>query len=86
MQATGCPLGEDDVEALVATIREIDQIRDRSRIAKVTLYLPVGIFVPENEDVLRLFLARTQDLADQGVIVWATQAQVADAYFAWNPR
>jgi len=86
MQATGCPLAEDDVDALVATILEIDEMRDRSRVAKITLYLPVGIFVPENEDILRLFLARTQDLAEQGVIEWATQAQVADAYFARNPR
>jgi len=86
MGAGGCPLAEDDVDVLLAAILEIDEIRDRSRIAKVTLYLPVGIFVPDNEDILRLFLAQMQDLAERGVIEWATQAQVADAYFARNPR
>lgn len=79
-----CSYGFDDVDVLVALIREVDQNRDPNRIAKLTVYFPVHDFVPKNEPVLRYFFEQMQALADQGIITWATQRQVYEAYMAWN--
>jgi hypothetical protein len=73
-----------DVEKLVSIIQETDRNRDRNRIAKLSVYLPVSAFVPENEAVLRFFFEQIQILENEGIITWATQRQVYDAYMAWN--
>ena len=73
-----------DVDALVQKILEVDQNRDRKRIAKLCVYLPANAYVPENDEVLRYFFEQMQILANQGVITWATQKQVYEAYVAWN--
>jgi hypothetical protein len=72
------------VDILVAKILDINQNRDRSRIAKLTVYIPAALFVEENGDGLRYFFSQMQTLAQQGVITWATQKQVYEAYVAWN--
>jgi len=79
-----CTLTTADVDALVAKILDINQNRDRSRIAKLTVYIPAALFVEENGDGLRYFFSQMQTLAQQGVITWATQKQVYEAYVAWN--
>jgi hypothetical protein len=79
-----CVLTSEDASALVATIGTISRNRDRSRIAKLTVYLPASIFVAQNESLLREFFNQMKILQDQGVIAWATQKQVYDAYVAWN--
>jgi hypothetical protein len=79
-----CALASADVDALVAKILDINQNRDRSRVAKLTVYLPANIFVSKNEPALRYFFSQMQALAQQGVITWATQKQVYEAYVAWN--
>jgi hypothetical protein len=79
-----CPLTEEDVTALLAVIAEAAAVRDPNRVAKLTLYLPASLFVAENETLLRAFLAATQGLVEQGVIVWGTQGDVYDAYVAWH--
>jgi hypothetical protein len=79
-----CALTNADVDTLVTTIRELDQNRDRSRIAKLTVYLPANMFVPENEALLRYFFGQMQSLADQGILTWATQKQVYEAWVEWN--
>ncbi|MBA4379511.1 MAG: hypothetical protein C0393_02295 [Anaerolinea sp.] len=73
-----------DVDALVQKILEVDQNRDRSRIAKLCVYLPANAYVPENEAVLRYFFEQMQILQQQGIITWATQRQVYEAYVEWN--
>ncbi len=75
---------ESDVDAIVQSIRNVDASRDHSRIAKLTVYIPCNYFDPQNESVLRYFFVQMQTLADQGVITWATQKQVYEAYVAWN--
>jgi len=72
------------VNALVAKIMDINQKRDRSRVAKLTVYIPAALFVEENGDGLRYFFSQMQSLAQQGIITWATQKQVYEAYVAWN--
>jgi len=79
-----CVLTNEDVDALVAKILGINQNRDRSRVAKLTIYIPAALFVEENGDGLRYFFSQMQSLAQQGVITWATQKQVYEAYVAWN--
>jgi len=79
-----CAFNNEDVDALAAKIMEINQNRDRSRVAKLTIYLPANIFVIENESVLRTFFQRIKSLANQGIVTWATQKQVYEAYVAWN--
>jgi hypothetical protein len=73
-----------DVDALVEKILEVNQNRDRTRITKLCVYLPANAYVPENEEVLRYFFEQTQTLQEQGIITWATQRQVYEAYVEWN--
>ncbi len=73
-----------DVDKLVSIIRETDQTRDRSRIAKLCVYIPANAYVPENEAVLRYFFEQIQVLENEGMITWATQRQVYEAYVEWN--
>jgi len=77
-----CPFTEEDADLLVEQIQEVDRIRDRSRIAKVNVYVPVKLFSEENEVVWRYFLEQMQALEQQGVVTWATQGEVYDAYVA----
>ena len=77
-----CPLTNADVDTLVQMIVEINQNRDPNRIAKLTLYVPVDNFVAINEKVLRDFFSKMQELQNKGLIVWATQGEVYDAYMA----
>ncbi len=79
-----CALNNADVDALVTKILEIDQNRDRSRIAKLIVYLPANLYVPENETMLRYFFQQIQELQQQGLITWASQKQVYEAYVDWN--
>jgi hypothetical protein len=73
-----------DVDALIAIIRDVDKNRDRTRIAKLCVYLPANAYVPENEEVLRYFFEQMQSLQEQGTLTWATQRQVYEAYVDWN--
>jgi hypothetical protein len=75
---------ESDVDAIVQTILVVDASRDRSRIAKLSVYIPCNYFDPQNELVLRYFFEQMQTLASQGVITWATQKQVYEAYMDWK--
>ena len=79
-----CVLTDADVDTLVAKIMEIDQNRDRTRIAKLTVYIPANMYVNENKPALRYFFEQMQGLTDQGTITWATQKEVYMAYLNWN--
>ena len=78
------PLTDEDVDTLVDFIQQVDHDRDRSRVAKLTVYIPVNAFVMENESVLRYFFSQLDLLAEQGVLEWATQKQVYESYVEWN--
>ena len=77
-----CPFTEEDVELIVAQIREIDRIRDRGRIAKANIYIPLKLFSEKHEAAWRTFFEQMQALEQQGVVTWATQGEVYDAYMA----
>ncbi len=69
-----------DVDQLVGQIRSLAASRDRSRVAKVTVYLPVYFFSEKYETELRYFFAQMEGLQNEGVVQWATQRQVYEAY------
>jgi len=73
-----------DVDAIVATLLEVDATRDRTKIAKLTVYIPSSYYDAGYEDVLRYFFEQMKLLADQGIVTWATQRQVYDAYMEWD--
>ena len=77
-----CPLTNADVDSLVQKIVEINQDRDPNRFAKLTLYFPLENFVATNEQVLRYFFSKMQELQNKGLIVWGTQGEVYDAFMA----
>jgi hypothetical protein len=72
------------VDLIVAQILEVERIRDPSRVAKVNVYVPLTLFKAENEPAWRYFFEQMQALEQQGVITWATQGQVYDAYQTWQ--
>ncbi|MGE3695297.1 MAG: hypothetical protein AB7H85_08780 [Dehalococcoidia bacterium] len=76
----GCALTTADVSAAVATLREVDASRDPARVTKVTFYIPAENFDESNEAVLRAFLEAMSALESEGVVQWATQGEVYDAF------
>ncbi|MEK9156956.1 MAG: hypothetical protein AAB448_02375 [Patescibacteria group bacterium] len=79
-----CPLTNADIDALVQQIHEAVTLRDSSHVSKLDVYLTVNLFTPENEDVLRYFFSEVEKLADQGVITWATQKEIYEAFVAFQ--
>lgn len=69
-----------DVDAFLATVKEVDSYRDKTRVAKLNLYFPASDFVPENEEVLRYFFSEMKKLQDEGMIQWASQWDVVQIY------
>ncbi len=79
-----CQLTNEDVDLVMEHIMEADRIRDGSRVAKLTVYVPADLYRPENEGPLRYFFSQMQALEARGVMGWATQGEVYDTYVAWN--
>ncbi|MFA4815386.1 MAG: hypothetical protein WC924_03270 [Candidatus Gracilibacteria bacterium] len=75
-----CPYTNEDVDTLVGIIKEVNSARDPSQVAKLNIYLPANNFVTENEEVLRYLFSEMQKLQNEGVIEWASQWQVVEAY------
>jgi len=70
----------DDVDALVLTIRSVDTNRDPHRIARLNVHLSMEHLSPQNSEVLEYFYASLQTLQQEGVIEWATEAGTYHAY------
>ncbi len=73
-------LTREDVDAFLEQVLEMESVRDKTRVAKLNVYLPVSIFEEENEDALRYFFSETQKLQDDGVLQWASQWDVVQVY------
>ena len=82
--AKQCQLTNEDVDLIMEQIMEADRIRDGSRVAKLTVYVPADLYGPENEGPLCYFFSQMQALEARGVMSWATQGEVYDTYVAWN--
>jgi len=79
-----CVFNSQDIEVIVKLIEEVDRIRDRSRIAKVDVYIPLKLFDKKNEATLQIFFEEMRSLQEKGTVIWATQGQVFDAFTEWN--
>jgi hypothetical protein len=70
----------EDVDALVVTLREVHAQRDPSRVAKIEVHLSLEHLRAPTWDVLTYFFEELERLQSEGVVEWATQAEVFQAY------
>lgn len=77
-----CPFTEEDVDLFVEQVREAAEIRDTSHVAKLDVYLAATTLVASNEDMLHYFFAEMEKLENEGVIVWASQKDIYEAFVA----
>ena len=70
----------EDVDALVATLEEVHAKRDPSRVAKIEVHLSLEHLRAPTWDVLVYFFEELGRLQTEGVIQWATQAEVYQVY------
>lgn len=77
-----CPFTEEDVDLFVEQVRDASEIRDTSHIAKLDVYLSMNTLIAKNEDMLHYFFAEMQKLEEEGVIVWASQKDIYEAFVA----
>ena len=72
-----------DVAAVIAAIKEADSIRDRSRVARVNMHIPMILLDRKNETLLRQMLSEIKAYADKGAVTWATQVESYEGYRSW---
>ncbi len=73
-------LSSADIDKFVELLYDIDDQRDRSKISKVDLYFAVNQWKENEEDHLRYFFEKMQELEKEGIIKWATQKEVVETY------
>lgn len=78
-----CVLDLADVTAVTDAIAEADSIRDRSRVARVNMHIPMILLDKKNETLLRQMLAGIKAYADKGTVAWATQLGSYEGYRSW---
>ena len=69
-----------DVDALVATLEEVDQERDSTRVAKIEVHLSLEHLDEATWSVLTYFFSEMERLQEAGTIQWATQAEIYQTY------
>lgn len=77
-----CTLNQDDVDAYLQALDEALSLRDPAQVARVNVHLPLELFKPENETVLRSFLSSLKTYVDKGEVQWATQLESYEGYAA----
>jgi hypothetical protein len=65
---------------MVATLEEVGANRDPSRVAKIEMHLSLEHLNPPTWGVLTYFFEELERLQNEGVIEWATQAEVYQVY------
>jgi hypothetical protein len=78
-----CPFTEEDVDALVAFIREFNETRDRTRVAKLQVYIATQVY---DDPMIEYFFSELQKLQDEEVMQWASQKEVYEAFVEWETR
>ncbi|MFA5855635.1 MAG: hypothetical protein WC846_05190 [Candidatus Gracilibacteria bacterium] len=80
-----CTLTNEDVDTLIETIKEVDSFRDKTRPAKLTVYLPTSLLEEsKNEESLRYFFSETKLLQDEGLMEWSSQANAVKTYIDYR--
>lgn len=75
-----CELNTDDIDELFNIIQDVNRERDKTKVAKLNIYIPVNMFEQENEDILRYFFSRMQELQTDDIMKWASQWEVVETY------
>ncbi|MEK7632584.1 MAG: CocE/NonD family hydrolase [Patescibacteria group bacterium] len=79
-----CIFDQADIDAVVKNIQEADAIRDRSKVARINVHIPLELLTKEGEPLMRKFLEALKPFADDGTIIFATQLDAYKAYKAFN--
>lgn len=77
---TGCEMNKNDVDAFVEIVMEMDEIRDHSEFAKLSLYFPSNHWSEDNEETLTYFFSEMQRLQNEGIIQWSSQLDAVEAF------
>ena len=78
-----CVVDMSDVNAVEDAIRSFVKTRDTSRVAKLQVYIATSKY---EDPGIELFFERMQTLQDEGLIQWASQKQVYDAFVEWEEK
>jgi len=78
-----CAIDMADVDAIEDAIRNFVETRDTSRVAKLQVYISTQKFTDPG---IELFFERMQALQDEGVIQWASQKEVYEAFVEWENK
>lgn len=70
-----CVFTEEDITAFTDAIDEALALRDTSKVTRLNLHIPLTLLKPENESLLRAFLAAIQSYVEDGSVQWATQLE-----------
>lgn len=79
-----CVFDQADIDAVVAYIKQADSIRDRGRVARINLHIPLVLLSEEGRTMMRKFLEAIKPYADDGTIIFATQVDAYKAYEAFK--
>lgn len=83
IKQNNCAFTKADIDVLVDEMRDIaDQYDPERGVAKITVYVPVEIYSPENEAVLNYFFSEVKKLETQGLIKFGTHKEIYEAYIA----
>ena len=78
-----CTYDAADNDVLTGAIEEADRMRDRSRVARVNVHIPLELLDRANESLLRQLLSEIKAYTDKGTVVWATQGESYDGFRSW---
>ncbi len=76
-----CKLTQDDVDVLIEKIRAFAATRDTSRVAKMEVYIPTQTY---DEPAMKYFFEQMRNLQEDGVLQWASQKEIYEAFVAWE--
>lgn len=79
-----CIFDETDITAVTDAIDEANSLRDRSRVARINVHIPLKLLDRGNESLLRMLLGRIETYVDAGTVRWETQGGSYDRYRAWK--
>lgn len=75
-----CTFDQADVDAYVATMKSIMEMRDASKFTRMNIHIPLTLLKQSNETLLRSLLSTIKPYIDNGTAVWATQIGAYKAY------
>ena len=75
-----CTFDQADVDAYMATMKSIMEMRDTSKFTRMNVHIPLTLLKASNETLLRSLLSAIKPYIDNGTAVWATQIGAYKAY------